>query len=61
MTNDPLRQADIERRLANLAKAPRCGARTRMGSPCRLAGEKELGVRASTRLPRGVSFAPVYN
>jgi hypothetical protein len=22
MTNDPIRQADIERRLANLAKAP---------------------------------------
>ena len=37
MTNDPIRQADIERRLANLAKAPRCGARTRMGSPCRQA------------------------
>ena len=25
----PMRQADIERRLANLAKAPRCGAKTR--------------------------------
>ena len=37
MTNDPVRQADIERRLANLAKAPRCGARTRSGSPCRQA------------------------
>ena len=37
MTNDPMRQADIERRLANLAKAPRCGARTRTGSPCRQA------------------------
>jgi hypothetical protein len=33
MTHDPIRQADIERRLANLAKAPRCGARTRMGHP----------------------------
>ena len=41
MTNDPMRQADIERRLANLAKAPRCGARTRMGSPCRQAAVKE--------------------
>ena len=41
MTNDPIRQADIERRLANLAKAPRCGARTRMGSPCRQAAVKE--------------------
>src|SRR6476620_7715502 len=37
MTNDPIRQADIERRLANLAKALRCGARTRTGSPCRQA------------------------
>ena len=35
MTNDPVRQADIERRLANMAKAPRCGARTRTGRPCR--------------------------
>src|SRR6476660_6346101 len=40
MTNDPIRQADIERRLANLAKAPRCGARTRLGSPCRQAAVK---------------------
>ena len=40
MTNDPIRQADIERRLANFAKAPRCGARTRMGSPCRQAAVK---------------------
>src|SRR6476660_5162388 len=37
MTNDPVRQADIEHRLANLAKAPRCGAKTRTGSPCRQA------------------------
>jgi hypothetical protein len=37
MTNDPVRQADIERRLANMAKAPRCGARTRTGRPCRQA------------------------
>ena len=25
MTDDPVRQASVERRLANLAKAPRCG------------------------------------
>jgi hypothetical protein len=37
MTDDPMRQASPERRLANLAKAPRCGARTRTGSPCRQA------------------------
>jgi hypothetical protein len=37
MTDDPMRQADIERRLANLAKAPRCGAKTRPGSPCKQA------------------------
>ena len=33
MTNDPKRQADIERRLGNMARAPRCGARTRAGNP----------------------------
>lgn len=37
MKDDPMRQADIERRLANMAKAPRCGARTRVGHPCRQA------------------------
>ena len=37
MTDDPMRQADIERRLANMANAPRCGARTRAGHPCRQA------------------------
>jgi hypothetical protein len=37
MTHDPMRQADIDRRLANMAKAPRCGARTRCGRPCRQA------------------------
>ena len=31
MRDDPMRQADIERRLSNLAKARRCGARTRAG------------------------------
>jgi hypothetical protein len=30
-------QADIERRLSNLARARRCGARTRAGHPCRQA------------------------
>jgi hypothetical protein len=40
MTNDPMRQADVERRLANMAKAPRCGAKTRGGSPCRQAAVK---------------------
>jgi hypothetical protein len=35
--NDPMRQADVRRRLANLAKAPRCGAKTRVGTPCRQA------------------------
>jgi hypothetical protein len=39
MTHDPMRQTDIERRLANLAKAPRCGAKTRAGSPCRQAAQ----------------------
>jgi hypothetical protein len=37
MKLDPIRQADIERRLANLAKAPRCGAKTRASRPCRQA------------------------
>jgi hypothetical protein len=40
MKLDPIRQADIERRLANLAKAPRCGAKTRSGHPCRQAAVK---------------------
>ncbi len=37
MTHDSTSQADIQRRLANMAKAPRCGARTRAGHPCRQA------------------------
>jgi hypothetical protein len=37
MTDDPMRQADLERRLANLAKSSRCHARTRAGHPCRQA------------------------
>jgi glucans biosynthesis protein len=37
MTHDPMRQADLTRRLSNLAKARRCGAKTRAGHPCRQA------------------------
>jgi hypothetical protein len=37
MRDDPVRQADVARRLANMAAAPRCGARTRTGHPCRQA------------------------
>jgi hypothetical protein len=37
VTHDPMRQADIERRLANMAGAPRCGASTRSGRRCRQA------------------------
>ncbi len=37
MTDDPIRQGDIQRRLANMGKAPRCGAKTRAGHPCRQA------------------------
>jgi ribosomal protein L32 len=40
MTDDPMRQADIARRLSNLNKAPRCGARTRAGRPCKQAAVK---------------------
>jgi ribosomal protein L32 len=40
MTTDPMRQADIARRVSNLNKAPRCGARTRAGHPCRQAAVK---------------------
>ena len=43
MTHDPMRQADVDRRLANLAKAPRCGAKTRAGHPCRQAAVKGRG------------------
>ena len=57
MTNDPIRQADIERRLANLAKAPRCGARTRMGSPCRQAAVKE---RTRCRMHQTVEVQHVH-
>jgi hypothetical protein len=37
MTHDPMRQAEIGRRLANMARAARCGAKTRAGHPCRQA------------------------
>jgi hypothetical protein len=37
MNRDCAHSADIERRLANLAKAPRCGARTRAGHACKQA------------------------
>src|SRR3954452_23723488 len=37
MNRDAAHKADIERRLANLAKAPRCGARTRGGHACKQA------------------------
>jgi glucans biosynthesis protein len=50
MTGDPMRQAGLERRLANLAKAPRCGARTRTGSPCRQAA---VSGRARCRMHGG--------
>jgi hypothetical protein len=44
MTHDPMRQADIERRLANMARAARCGAKTRTGDPC-----KQAAVRGRAR------------
>jgi ribosomal protein L32 len=43
MTYDPVRQADIERRLANMAKAPRCGAKTRAGHSCKQAAREGTG------------------
>jgi len=44
MTHDPMRQADIARRLANLARARRCGAKTRAGHAC-----KQAAVTGRTR------------
>jgi hypothetical protein len=44
MRDDPMRQADIERRLANMARAPRCGAKTRAGHLC-----KQAAVRGRAR------------
>src|SRR5690242_3863029 len=50
MKHDPMRQGDIERRLSNLAKAPRCGARTRAGASCRQAAVRS---RARCRMHGG--------
>ena len=50
MTYDPMRQADIQRRLANMAQAPRCGAKTRAGPPCRQAA---VSGRARCRMHGG--------
>ena len=50
MKHDPIRQADIERRLANLAKAPQCGAKTRGGHACRQAA---VGGRSRCRMHGG--------
>jgi hypothetical protein len=50
MKHDPIRQADLERRLANLAKALRCGAKTRAGRPCRQAA---VGGRSRCRMHGG--------
>ena len=44
MKDDPMRQADIERRLSNLAKARRCGARTHSRAAC-----KQAAVRGRAR------------
>ena len=41
MKHDPIRQADIKRRLVNMAKARRCGAKTRAGHPCRQAAVRD--------------------
>ena len=53
MKHDPMRQADIERRLANMAAAPRCGARTRAGHSCRQAAVRGRG-RGPTVVARTV-------
>ena len=45
-TNDPMRQADVQRLLANMAKAPRCGAKTQTGNPCRQAAVRGRRRRA---------------
>jgi hypothetical protein len=41
MTDDHMRQADVARRLANMAEARRCGAKTRAGHPCRQAAVRD--------------------
>ena len=43
MTIDPMRQADVARRVSNMARAPRCGAKTRAGHPCRQAAVRGRG------------------
>src|SRR5689334_21649925 len=50
MTRDAAHIADIERLLADLAKAPRCGARTRAGHPCKQAA---VSGRARCRMHGG--------
>jgi glucans biosynthesis protein len=49
---------DVERRLRNLRRAPRCGAKTRAGSPClrpAIRGRRRCRLHggASTGAPRG--------
>ena len=41
MTHDPMRQADIARRLSNMGRARRCGAKIRAGHPCRQAAVRD--------------------
>ena len=41
MTHDPMRQADVARRLSNMARARRCGAKTRAGHACRQAAVRD--------------------
>jgi hypothetical protein len=50
MTIDPIRQADVQRRLRNMTQAPRCGAKTRAGMPCRQAA---VGGRNRCRMHGG--------
>ena len=50
MTHDLMRQADVARRLSNLAKAARCGAKTRSGQPCKQAA---VAGRARCRMHGG--------
>ena len=50
MTDEPMRQADVARRLSNMAKARRCGAKTRAGHPCRQAA---VSGRARCRMHGG--------
>lgn len=52
MTYDPMRQADIARRLSNLPRAPRCGAETRAGHTCKQAAVRG---RVRCRMHRGAS------